>query len=366
MTNTPSADTSIPTLVPVTATTPVMGAGFDTNGVQNISWEINDGIIDETPIEPQEKPPQDAETLIEDDTPEIEPVEEEDEGDEDKEEKKKKNKPRNSAEKRIADLNRRIKQEQLEKTQAQAYAYSMAKEKENLEKALQKRTEETLTTNRDYLKERLKAAHEEGDSELVAEITDRLGQFNAEIRLNNQKSTQVVKQPPPQQVVQEDYRIPEDHPYAGVGEEWVKTNSWADPESHNFDQDMYEASDKFSITLMKQYKYEGRGDEIGSPQFFDDITDHVKDRFGITTRQRVQKPPVQKEKIQMTAPNSIVSPVNRPAVNAESQKSRNEVVLSPEQKEVAHKMSGSVRDKNGNRIYDKKQLEQIYINNMRG
>lgn len=365
MTNSPNVDTSIPTLVPVTATSPIMGAGFDTNGAQNISWEVNDGTVDETPLEPQDTLPQDDTSIVEeDDKPEAEFSEEEDEGEE-KEEKKKKYKSRNSAEKRIADLNRKVKQAEHAKTQAEAYAYNVSKEKENLQKALQKKTEESLTTNRDYLKERLKEAHEEGDSELVAEITDRLGQFNAELRLVNQKQPQVINQPPPQQMVQEDYRIPDNHPYAGVGEEWVKTNSWADPESSNFDKDMYEESDNYSISLMKQYRYEGRGNEIGSPEFFEDITDHVKDTFGITNRQKIQKPTV-KEKIQMTAPTSTVSPVNRPAVNAESQKSRQEIVLSPDQKAIAYSMAGSVRDKNGNRITDKKQLEQIYISNMRG
>lgn len=369
MTNVQSSEATPQTVVQGSATTPIMGSGFDPNRTHDISWEVSDGTLPDIPtteeIPIQEEPPlQEPEEIKKDISLEEESVEDEDE--EEKVEKKKKHKPRNTAEKRIAELNRQVKQAKYEKAQAEAFAYNATKEKDVLQKELLKKREENLTTNRDYLKVQLEEAHEDGDSKRVAELTDVLGQYNAELRLVNQRKETITVAPPQVvQPLQENYQIPENHPHKGVGEEWVKTNTWADPESVNFDQDMYEESDNYSLSLMKQYKFEGRANEIGSPEFFEEITDHVKDTFGLSKRDLAPKTQI-KEKLQMTAPSSTVSPVNRPAVNAETTRTKQEIELTPDQRAIAHSMRGFLRDKNGQRISDVKQLEEAYKRNLRG
>lgn len=354
-----NGDGNIPTIVPTTATTPVFGTNFD-NGPTNVSWEVSDGKLeDEKPPEP-EKPEHEEKP----EEPELEG--EEDSSDEDEAEPKKK-RNRVPYSKRIADLNRRLKQTEQLTAQVIAEKDYHAKQAEYYKQASDKNYENVIKNSISTLEEKLAQAIEDGDSKSQAHINTLLAQYSAEDRMiqknkgQSQDYAPQVQQPQYQQP-RDNYEINDDHPYADVGEEWARENSWADPDSKDFDREMYEAADDYSLKLIKQYRFEKRGDEIGSPEFFEEINDHIKDTYGIRTRS--PKPKV-KERLQMKEGNTTVSSVNRPSANAETTQKRGEIMLTAEEREAAHALRGFIRDSSGRKVTDLKQCEEIYKRNVR-
>jgi hypothetical protein len=152
-------------------------------------------------------------------------------------------------------------------------------------------------------------------------------------------------------------------------QEWIEQNSWADPNSHQYDLEMFETADNYSLLLMRKYQRQGRENEIGTSKFFDEITDFVKNSYDID----IPSAPVKtqsKDRMQMKTDKSPpVGPVNRQSIQSqEAPRKPNDINLTPEQKEIAHSLKGHVRDpKTGQKIMDSKTLEEIYKRNlMRG
>lgn len=364
MSTQPTAALQTPSIQSGSATQPIFGEGLRDTGQGDISWEVSDGELPDDPIveesqkeEPQEKPSEDKEPELEaQDT-----TEPDNEEDEDKEPKKR-IRNRIPPAKRIADITR-------QKKQVEYLNQNLLREKEELQKQLlveQKAKNDAQITaiknSRDQLQYYLNQAIEDGDSAEQAKLTAQLSEYQAELRIRERETHNVANaQPdnrPQQQYQEEQYNIPEDHPYKDVGDEWVKKNTWADPKSKDFDKEMYEDADSYSHSLVKQYKLEGRGEEVGSPEFFEEITDYIKDSYSLPTRPAPK--PKQKEPMQMQNPGSNVASVNRPAANAETARKQNEIVLTKEEKQIAHTMRGSIKDANGNKIYDNRQLEEAY------
>lgn len=335
---------------------------------QQISWEIA-GEEETTQFPPnqeevkEEISPHEEEQDIAEKTQSI--PESDDEATEESEKKKKKN--RISEKSRIAQLTRELRQ-------AQSVAHDVLSRNQFLESKISQKEKESFTTQENYLtaqKERVKKyltdAIEEGDPSKIAEANDLLSQYNTEILINKQK--QIVQTEIPQQrsYTQPSYEEPIEIPYEETGKEWMEKNSWANPQSPHFDKEMYEEADNYSIRLARKYKLEGRGDEVGTEDFFNEITDYIKDSYDIsTTPQASNSKPQSRDRMQMKTDKSppVGSVTRQTPINQPSSKSR-DIVLTPEQKEIAYSLRGFVRDpKTGQKVQDNRTLEEIYKRNL--
>jgi hypothetical protein len=334
---------------------------------QEISWEVPGE--EETPVEDineeslllkeeEEVSPEsqiDSENEIETETEEIE---------------KKKKKNRISEKNRIAQLTRELRQ-------AQSVTHDVLTRNQYLESKISQKEKEAFTTQENYLtsqKERVKKyltdAIEEGDPSKIAEANDLLSQYNTEILMLS-KQKQTMQEAPPQippTYNQSSYEEPIDNSYQEAGKEWMEKNVWANPNSTHFDQEMYEAADNYSLRLARKYKLEGRGDEVGSADFFDELTDYVKNSYDIPSESIPSKQP-SRDRMQMKTDKSPpVGSVNRQSPHPQVSTKPRDIALSPEQKEIAYSLRGFVRDpKTGQKVTDNRTLEEIYKRNlMRG
>lgn len=341
--------------------------------VQEVSWEVVDD--QEIPLAPENEPVKEEEPIVPEEKIEHEEVQEqpsdtESEDEEEGEIEKKKKRNRISEKNRISQLTKELRQ-------AKAVAHDVLTRNQYLETKISQKDKETLTAQENYLtsqKERVKKyltdALEEGDPAKIAEANDLLGQYNAQILLmNNQK--QNVQEAPPPIYTQPSYEEPIDSPYKESGIEWMDRNTWANQNSPHFDQEMYEAADNYSLRLARKYKLEGKAEEVGSPDFFDEITDYVKGYYDIPTPANSSTPskPPSREKMQMKTDKSPpVGSVNRQTSVSDFTPRPKDIVLDPNQIETALSLRGYVRDpKTGKPITDNNTLIEIYKRNlMRG
>lgn len=352
------------------ATEPIFASDLDLGREEeNISWEVS-GVPDES-INPDEAIVKDKsiqnpesdngevreEEKIKDESPPAD-------GDEEKEKAKKKN--RTSEKKRIADLTRQLKQ-------AQSVAHDVLTRNQYLETKLTEKQKEALaqeenliTSQKERIKKYLADALEEGDSEKIADAHDLLSQYNAELRLiNSRKNSPQTEQqyapPPPQQP----YYIEQDQVDHEIGAEWLDNNPWANPHSPDFDPELHQEADNYSIKLAKKYTLSGKKSEIGSAEFFDEISNYMQSCYEIEPSSQIEKPQ-SKGRIQMkTETSSRVAPVTRNINAGESTTRKADIVLTPEQREMAHTLRGFITDpRTGQKITDNKILEEIYKRNL--
>jgi hypothetical protein len=344
----------------------------------DISWEVSDGISPELPFEENPQDSDREESLEETPLPEEEnsqeqpsEAEKEEDPDEEKENLKKKN--RVSEKKRIAELTRKLKQ-------AQAVTHDVLSRNQYLETKLTEKQKEALESEGNFLasqKERVKQyltdAIEEGDPKKIAEANDLLSQYNAQIQLKKTQTSTFESSPkntytPPSPAPDEADDVDNEEGHA-----WLENNNWANPNSEDFDQDLYNVADEYSIKLAKKYALQGKKAQIGSPKFWGEITNYMNKTFDISDDHNDDPEPSPIPKTQpkgrtpmKTTPSNTVAPVNRQSVPGEPPKKSNDIVLTAEQREAAHAMRGYVRDpKTGQKITDNKSLEEIYKRNMR-
>lgn len=335
-------------------------------GSEDISWEVKDGepidlpfqeeIKKEEVVEP-EKIENEQEAGEEPQAEDIEAKEPEDET----LEKEKKKPLRAPKDRRIAELTRKNKQ-------YEAVLSDTLKQKEYLERQLSQKAQEKIVAEENLLKnhlENIEKAHadalEEGDYEKAAKAANLMAQYAARHETIAQQKYQLSipapQNPPPENQPPRLYEQSEE--FQTNGKDWIENNTWADQNSNNFDEEMLGEAENYVNLLMKQYKFEGRAHDIGKPEFFNRITQHVREVFDIAPPSK----PI-KEKLVMNAnTTSNVAPVNRTGTMSNVARGKQEIVLSPEQVKMAHSMSGIKL--NGQRITDRKQLENLYRDNLR-
>ncbi len=335
----------------------------------DVTWEVSDGLPEPLPPfeteSPQHEEPE--ESHLEEEKSEHE--ESDDDSEEEKEKIKKKN--RISEKKRISDLNRQLKQ-------AQAVAHDVLTRNQFLEKKLNEKHTEALTNEENLLssqKERVKQyltdALEEGDPAKIAEAHDLLSQYNAEIQLKKSQKTNFQNNPenyyPPQKPVEKESSY--DDSQSEESHTWLENNNWANPNSDDFDEGLYEQADKYSLKLMSKYKLQGRKSEIGSSKFWDEISDYMNSTYEVSDNPS----PIPKQQIKGRTPmktdaSTKVTSVSRQGTQANhgTLARRQDIALTPEQREAAHSLSGYVRDpKTGQKVTDNRILEEIYKRNLR-
>lgn len=337
---------------------------------KEISWEVADG--EETPLPPEQ------EIIIEEEKPLSEESEEKEqdveteieEGPESEENKNKKKKNRKSEKNRISQLTRELRQ-------AQAVAADVINRNQYLESKVTQKEKDNLTTQENYLtaqKERVKKyltdALEEGDPSKIAEANDLLGQYNAEILwLGRQKQNVEPEVQTPSSYTKPTYNEPVYTPdHREAFNEWVENNPWANENSEDFDRDLHDEADEYSIKLMKKYTISGRKSEIGGTEFFDEISGYIHSKYEVESDLSPipsSKQP-SRDRMQMKTDKSPpVASVTRQGMQGTSPIKSKDIVLTPEQKETAYTMRGYVRDpKTGHKITDNRMLEEIYKRNL--
>jgi|ERR1700729_1140785 len=350
-----------------TATEPIINmTPFSNDG--DILWEVNgrekQEIQDIKEKEEDSVPEKDTDT---EETTELEPESSEEESqeiqEESEEEKPKKKTLRSSKDRRFADFTRKIKERDALLQEAWA-------QKENLEQQLIVKEQEKIAAEENTIKtyiENIERAHalalEEGNNEKASEAVKLMAQYAARHETLIKQKSEIVNTSKEKPKAPEPYYpqlATQSEEFQNNGAEWIKKNSWADSKSENFDEEMLEEAENYVNILMKQYKFEGRANEIGKPDFFNQITDYIKESFGISL-----PPKPQKEKL-FSPPKgpSNVAPVNRTGTVPNIKKSNQEIVLTPEQVKIAHSVAGIVKI-NGQRINDPKTLERMYAQSLK-
>jgi hypothetical protein len=123
-------------------------------------------------------------------------------------------------------------------------------------------------------------------------------------------------------------------------EEWINENSWFDRESPYYDPEMAEEAMSISSGLDRELKRSRRADLIGTPDYFDTISDAVREKFNIQEEEDEEReeqyaePPREQQR-------QHVAPVSRSSgsySNTSPATSPRTVTLNAKEKEMALKM----------------------------
>ena len=349
---------------------PVFINVHDNESAKEISWVVgnDDGDVIVPPKET--KPEPDKETVREEDSEDAH----EEEGDEEDEEAPKKRKNKVTAQRRIADLTRKLKA-------AHDFTHDVMNQKENVERQLAATVkaktafhENLLATRKEQIKREMIRAHEEGDSQAYAEANDLMSQYNTEMmRIQNEKQAGLYEPYRSNNYVPDDmfdtsdpYPEPMDDNAHKIGMSWIKRNPWADKNSSSFRPALAQQADQFSLALEDRYVLEGREDEIGSPEFWEDISDYMADSYGAVQKTERQEEPRKRQMTMRSPRGSAVAPPSRRSVDGSSRNQARDMQLSREQIDFARSMRGFVKDAKGNKNMDNKGLEEAYKRNLRG
>lgn len=344
------------------ATEPIINIG-KMPGDNDISWVVRDDENIETPVEPLDKATiEDIER--EDEKPEQEDethVEQQDESHDEEPTVERKKSNKNPPAKRIAEITRKYKNTQAELAEAKAreeyYLQQLTlKEEEKVQSEAKIIGSELKNIERAYSE-----ALSEGDHETATKAASLMAQYTArQESLAQQKYAMELnrKNTPRPQVQYEENELDDlGEEFQNNGKAWISQNPWADSgDPKNFSPRLLQKAEAFAEELMDLYKLEGRGEEIGSPDYFNEITQHVRGSFSVNSPSRPQK-----DKLVMKGDGTPgVAPVNRTSNMPNIERSKQQVVLSPEEKAFAHSMAGKVTF-DGQRITDKAKLEKIYL-----
>jgi hypothetical protein len=341
---------------------------------ENISWEIRDALPTPSTPEPViEKDLPDQEENTEPDLEDNQSLDEksENENEDTEEEKLKRRSLKVPRDKRISQLTRKNKQ-------FEAVLADTLKKNQYLERQLALKEKEKFVSQKEKLiaEDKLLSAHienierahatalEEGDYEKAAKATALSSQYFARKEtLSHQKNQldQYSTQPVYQAPQEEQYQDQPDHysdlttseEFQNNGMEWKKKNSWADSSSRNFNPKLLQKAEESYEELVDFYTLEGRGEEIGSPEFFDEITQTVRESVKIPDRKNSDKLRMQSGSL----PNA--TSVIRNGTPTNPSRNKNDIPLTAEEIKIAHSMSGIIRH-NGQPVTDRATLEKIY------
>jgi hypothetical protein len=229
-----------------------------------------------------------------------------------------------------------------EKRKALEYAYEnearaaqLAQENEDLryrlslkEQIAQSHIEHSLKVKAAAAEQELRRAKDAGDTDSEIEYTKLLNNFNTELLLQkNQEQQRPAQQqynynPAPQ------YYEPEPEYVNPNYEAWVSENSWADPNSDDFDPELTQEAEMAANALNKQLKLSGMSELVGTPEYYSEISNYISQSYGVapdvTPRGRS---------------NQAVAPVNYSSRGNTNMTSNNKgtVQMSKVELELAHK-----------------------------
>lgn len=312
-----------------------------------------DGVDEDVEIELTEDDLGDAFDDIED------PVEEHAEGGavEEPEEEPEETPRKRSPDKRIAELARRAQEAEKRAQDFESQLRQEAELRRQSDIAMMSHYEQRLQRDAAVIKSELQSAMSIGDSEKQIELQSQLFQIQ-----NSLSEVESWKNSPAAHPAQEQPRAAPQPKQAPVTleprtQKWVQENEWFQPQNPGFDQEMHEEATIYARRIERRYRSEGRGDEIGSVEYFAEIDRHMQNEFPDAFAERSSP----KKATPKMSRNSPVAPVTRTGTPGQASKPTKSVRLTSDERRVAHNLaaSGAIRGKNGGRATPQ-EAERIY------
>lgn len=205
--------------------------------------------------------------------------------------------------KRINDMQAQMQnmQAELEKERVKALSYEEHLFKTKFE-TLEKEEKYWKNIAQDY-KSSLESSYEEGASAAVADYTDKLQESKLTLReIQEQKNkintlySQYRNSPQPQSPRQtiedpELNRFLEKHPYLDP-----------DQKNPNYSPDAFAEVSHLSAELSRQYKLQGRGEDISSDDYYQDLEKMMKKNNALTPKGSSRSSPQPTRSVRMVAP----------------------------------------------------------------
>lgn len=312
------------------------------NPVEDVEIELTEEELDgETPPEPDPEPePQAADPEPD---PEPEP----------------KKKPR--ADNRVASALAKAEEAERRAAEATARAEEAERIRQQSDRAMMFHYEQRLETQVAGLKKQLTEAKAVGDSEAEIEAMTKLTDVQAELRgvkswLGAEPAAEPERKPEPKPEPKAEPKAAEPQvTYDARTVAWIEQNEWFQPQSDNFDQEMFEEATLFAKRLERRLKAAGKAKDIGNDDYFAEIDRHIREEFP----DAFDDAPPQKRTPPMKRDATAV-PVTRSA-NGGVTPNKNVVRLTADERRIAHSLAanGAITNKDGSRPTPE-QAEKIY------
>lgn len=210
-------------------------------------------------------------------------------------------------------------------------------------------------------------ADKDGDSDKKAKATAALAAASATLANVQQfEASQPKPAPKPVKAADpaptQDQRQPPPHP---TTQAWLGENPWFKPGDPEFNADMHDEAALFGRKLERQMRAEGRAAEIGTPEYFAQINQHVRGEFpDYDWGDEGDAPAPKKDVPQMQRARPTVASVPRGGTGAgNTGASTTKVTLSADERRLAHNLasSGAITGPKGERLTPAQAEKQFAI-----
>lgn len=150
------------------------------------------------------------------------------------------------------------------------------------EKSLENEEQRVLTE--------LELAKENGDIKQEIALQKELAKIAAQQETQLLSKTVLRQQPQlPQQPQPMNYPEPQfqqdgyQEPVNEYFEEWLEEHPWANPHSPEYDSNLSQEVNEIAIKLNKHLKFNGAGNMIGTPEYYNTLSTEMSNRYGLNT-----------------------------------------------------------------------------------
>lgn len=178
----------------------------------------------------------------------------------------------------------RIRQVVHQKKAFENAAYTLFEEnKAQKEKLIQKDraiailTEDMLKTRAENARQAYERAREMQDIEEETKAQRYLIQYENELYNLNKSKNQ--NQSYEEEDISDYLKTTPQDEISSYQEEWLIENDWFDESSSNYDPELAEEAYKVDAYLAKKYKLERKSNLIGTPQYLEEISSHIRNKY---------------------------------------------------------------------------------------
>jgi len=242
-------------------------------------------------------------------------------------------------ENRFAALSQRAQEAERRAQEAELKAQQSEELRRQTDAAMMVHYESALQGRLAEAKRKLRESKELGDFDAETEAQTELLGVHSELQgvqlWKSQRGDQAAPERQPERAAEPQRApVPKLEPTTA---EWIKRNEWFRPNSENFDAEMHEEATSYARRMERRYRAEGRGDEIGSEDYFTEIDRYIRSEFPDAFEGST--PP--KKAVPAMKRDNTVAPVSRTGTPGQAGKPSNTVRLSAEQRKFAHQMAAS-------------------------
>ena len=254
-------------------------------------------------------------------------------------------KKRRSPQARISELARQKAEAERRAQELEARLNHEAELRQQSDMAMMTHYKNNLLSQAGAVKQQLVEAHSLGDTEKIIDLQSQYYKLQNDLAgVENWEAQQKVEAPAVQQPAQPKQGTPSLEPRTA---QWIQNNPWFQPQSADFDPEMHEEATLYARRVERRYRAEGRGDDIGSLEYFTEIDRHMRrefpDAFSEVSTPSKKSPPMGRD--------SKLAPVHNSGAPGQ-QKNSKTVRLTADQRRMAHQLaqSGAIKKPNGSRM----------------